>query len=49
MAVTVIDSRVKFRKDQRPNKSDFLYGVDDVKEDFFLVKEVQSRLLACSL
>lgn len=49
MAVTLIDSRVKFRKDQRPNKSDFLYGVDDVKEDFFLVKEVQCRLLACSL
>lgn len=49
MPVTVIDSRVKFRKDQRPNKSDFLYGVDDVKEDFFLVKEVQCRLLACSL
>lgn len=40
MAVTVIDSRVKFRKDQRPNKSDCLYGVDDVKEEnfFFLIK-----------
>lgn len=40
MAVTVTESRVKFRKDQRPNKWDFLYGVDDVKEgNFFFLRE----------